>query len=83
MQIIISIADIVSRLPLIKQINKTGGLLAGFLKGLIVVWVFFIAMTMFCETEFAKTVFAYINDNSFLAFLYNNNLILKLIFVII
>jgi len=83
MQVIIRVVDIVSRLPVLKQINKTGGLVLGLAKGLIVVWVFFIAITIFCDTEFAHTVFAYVNSNSFLAFLYNNNLILKLIFAII
>jgi len=83
MQIIIKMVDIVSRLPVLKQINKTGGLVLGLAKGLIVVWVFFMAITIFCDTEFAHTVFAYVNENSFLAFLYNNNLILKLIFAII
>ena len=83
MQIIIKMVDIVSRLPVLKQINKTGGLVVGLAKGLIVVWVFFIAITIFCDTEFAHTVFAFVNDNTFLAFLYNNNLILKIIFAII
>ncbi len=83
MQLIIRVADIVSRLPVLHQINKTGGLLLGLVKGLIVVWVFFMAITIFCDTELARTVFAYVNDNSFLAFLYNNNLILKLVFAII
>lgn len=83
MQIIIKVVDLVSMLPVLKQINKTGGFILGLVKGLIVVWVFFIAMTIFCNTEFTHTVFAYVNENSFLAFLYNNNLILKLIFAII
>jgi len=83
MQVVIRMVDIVSRLPVLNQINKTGGLVLGLAKGLIVVWVFFIAITIFCDTEFAHIVFAYVNDNSFLAFLYNNNLILKLIFAII
>ena len=83
MQVVIRMVDIVSRLPVLNQINKTGGLVLGLAKGLIVVWVFFIAITIFCDTEFAHILFAYVNDNSFLAFLYNNNLILKLIFAII
>lgn len=83
MQIVIKVVDIVSMLPVLKQINKTGGLVLGLAKGLIVVWVFFMAITIFCDTEFAHTVFAYVNDNSFLAFLYNNNLILKFVFAII
>lgn len=83
MQVIIKVIDIVSLLPILKQINKTGGIVLGLAKGLIVVWVFFMVMTIFCDTEFAHTVFAYINENSFLAFLYNNNLILKLVFAII
>lgn len=83
LQIIIKVVDVVSMLPILRQINKTGGFVLGLAKGLIVVWVFFMVMTIFCNTEFAHTVFAYINDNSFLAFLYNNNLILKLVFAII
>lgn len=80
--IIIKLVDFVSMLPVIKQINKGVGLIIGLIKGLLYVWLFFIIMSLICNTEFAATVFAYINDNKILTFLYDNNLIMKLLFMI-
>jgi len=71
--------DIISKLPIINGLNKTAGLFAGFLHGIVVVWIGFIILTMFSSTNIGKTLFLLINESQFLTILYNNNLILKYI----
>ncbi|WFR57591.1 CvpA family protein [Anaerocolumna sp. AGMB13025] len=71
--------DIISKLPLINGLNKTAGLLAGLLHGIIVVWIGCIFLTLLSSTEWGKTIFELINKSEFLSTLYNNNLLLKFI----
>lgn len=71
--------DIISKLPIINGLNKTAGLLAGFIHGIIIVWIGFIILTMFSSTSIGKTMFLLINESHFLTVLYDNNLLLKYI----
>lgn len=71
--------EILSKLPLINGLNKTAGLLAGLLQGIVVVWVLFLVLTVFAGTEGGQKVFQMINDSTFLSVLYNNNMLLKFI----
>ncbi len=74
---IVSIAlDIISKLPLINQINKTAGLLAGLVHGLIVVWLFFILLTVFGSTELGQKALQMVGDSEILSLIYNNNFLL-------
>lgn len=80
--IIMQVLNIVTRIPVVKQMNHMGGLILGMVKGFIYVWLFFIAITLLCSTTFAQSMFGYINSNSVLTYLYDNNLIMKLVFSI-
>ena len=71
--------DIVSKLPLLNQINKTGGLIAGLVHGLVVVWLFFILVTVFGSTELGQKALEMIGESQVLSIIYNNNFILKFI----
>lgn len=71
--------DIISKLPLIKQVNKTAGLIAGLIHGLVIVWIFFILLTVFGSTETGQKALQMIGENAFLSFLYNNNYLLTFI----
>ncbi|WP_313134399.1 CvpA family protein [Anaerocolumna sp.] len=77
--IISSALDIISKLPLINGLNKTAGLLAGLLHGIIITWIGFILLTMFSSTNIGKTMFLLINESKFLTILYDNNLLLRYI----
>jgi uncharacterized membrane protein required for colicin V production len=77
---VLSIAlNIVSKLPLLNQINKTAGLLAGLVHGLVVVWIFFILITVFGGTELGQKALGMISESQILNMLYNNNLLLGFI----
>ncbi|NLP16673.1 MAG: CvpA family protein [Clostridiales bacterium] len=77
---ILSIAlNIISKLPILNQLNKIAGLLVGGLQGVIVVWLLFILITVFGGTELGKTAFEQIKDNAILSFLYDKNIFLNIV----
>ena len=77
---VISIAlNLISKLPILNQINKTAGLLAGFVQGLLIVWIFFLIITVLGGTELGREGLKMIEENEMLSFLYNNNFFLGFI----
>ncbi len=71
--------DLISKLPLLNQVNKTAGLLAGLVHGLIMVWLFFILLNIFGSTVFGQSVLKLVGENEVLSIIYNNNILLKFI----
>lgn len=70
--------DIITNLPIIKGINQYAGLILGAGEGLIIVWLIFILITIMGNTEIGTLLHKYIEDSSFLSFIYNNNYFYKL-----
>ena len=70
--------DILTRLPGIKEINKTVGAVLGLIQGLIIVWLVFVAADIFGTTQFGISVQQQISDSGLLQFLSDNNIIWKL-----
>lgn len=80
LSIIISCAlGIVSKIPILSGANRTLGIFAGALEGLLVVWTIFYFIAICSASEAGAQLVSYIYDNAFLAFLYENNLVLTLI----
>ena len=77
--IIFMALDLISKLPLLNQANKTAGLLAGLVHGLILVWLFFILMNVFGGSTFGQSVMKLVEENEVLSIIYNNNILLKFI----
>ena len=71
--------NFVAKLPLIKEVNKIGGFAIGVVYGLVVLWAACLVLTACSSKPWAKEIFAAINKNSFLGFVYNNNLITWLV----
>lgn len=78
-RIILSVADVIAKLPLVKEVNKLAGVAVGLAEGLIVVWIFFIVVTALTSTEFGQIVMEQVKNNQILSFIYDNNLLLKLL----
>ncbi len=74
-----ALLNVVSRLPVLKQINRIGGGIVGLVTGVMIVWIGFIVITVLGNTQFAATVFAQIDENPFLTFMYSRNVIMNLI----
>ncbi len=71
--------DLISKLPLLNQMNKTAGLLAGLIHGLILVWLLFILLNVFGGTVFGQSIMKLVGENEALSIIYNNNILLKFI----
>lgn len=67
--------DVISKLPVLKQVNKTAGLAVGLAEGLLIVWLLAIFVMIFGNFEFATHINDDIDANGFLKFLYDKNLI--------
>lgn len=75
---VLSIAlNIISKLPILNQLNKLAGLLVGGLQGVVVVWILFILITVFSGTELGGSAFVQIKDSAILSFLYDENILLN------
>lgn len=70
---------LIARLPVLSSLNRLAGAGVGALKGLIIVWLLFMVMTIFMDKEIAARGLKQIGENPILAALYDNNLIVKLI----
>lgn len=77
--VLFRVLNVISHLPGIHMINKTAGLIAGLVHGLLTIWIAFIILTIFANGSFAGSVFEQINDSGILTFLYSNNLLMELI----
>lgn len=72
----VKILDTIAKLPLLNLFNKVGGLAVGVLNGVIIVYLV-LALTTFLAND---KVYQMINDSSIAVNMYNNNILLKLIF---
>jgi uncharacterized membrane protein required for colicin V production len=71
--------NLISKLPVLNSVNKSAGLLAGLIHGLIIVWIFFILITVFGSTGFGQDALKTIGEDKILSFLYNNNLLIRFV----
>ena len=72
--------DVVTKLPILHGINKLLGGGLGLVYGVVLVWIVFLLVTILCNGELGRRFFALISDNQFLLFLYNQNVIMKIVF---
>lgn len=75
--ILCHVLDLISKLPLLNEVNKTAGLFVGLLSGCVRVWIFFIILTLFGTTSLGENIFKMVNESPILTFIYNNNLLSK------
>lgn len=69
--------DNLSRLPVLHSINQTLGMVLGIGQGLLVVWVAFLVITAFGNTEAGQRLMEMIHESPVLEFLYNMNIFLE------
>ena len=75
-----AIANLIAKLPILNQFNKLGGIVFGLLKGFIITYgvlaILLLVSPMFNDATFFKEL-----NNSFIGgMMYNNNIIVKMIF---
>lgn len=78
LKFISALTDLITKLPLLKQVNKLGGTLYGIIKGIILVYTI-LAVLYLIMPLLSKTVSENIDKSILTKTLYNNNIILNII----
>ena len=78
--IVIMVLDLFFKLPVLKQFNEILGLSLGVALGLIRIYGVFIVITLLGSLPATRGIVSVIHQSLIASFLYNNNLLLKLLF---
>ena len=79
LKFISALSDLITNLPLIKQANKVGGIIYGFLKGILIVYIL-LALIYLVSPMIDSNAFGIIDNTILTKEIYNNNILLKIIF---
>ncbi len=79
LQILMRALDIVNYIPLIGGLNRILGLLLGLVEGLITVWIFFLIITTFSNSDIGKQLMDMVAESAFLRTLYEKNFLMELL----
>ena len=74
------LADLITKLPIIKQCDKIGGVIYGVIQGLIIIFIALALVTLICTITNDYTVEEMVNKSFIGSILSNNNILLKVIF---
>lgn len=78
-QIISQLLGIISHIPVLSGVNRTLGIFAGGIYGLMIVWIAFYIIALCSTSEIGGMLVSYIYESRLLTYLYENNLVLTLI----
>lgn len=72
------LANIVDKIPLIKQFNKAGGIIYGIISGIVILYLIFAIISLIAPMLSNSAVIDAINKSFIGNYIYNNNLLLKI-----
>lgn len=73
------ITNLIAKLPLIKSINKLGGVIYGVAEGIIIVYAILAIITGVIALTGNDFMLEYINNSSICKAMYNNNILFKIV----
>ena len=73
------VLDLLSKLPVLHQINTLAGVAMGALEGLVILWIVFIVITMLGSTTFGQNCMTMISESKILSFLYDSDILSKIL----
>ncbi len=62
-----NLLDLVTKIPVAKQVNKLAGIVAGLAKAVITIWILFAFLGFFADTGWGATALGYMNDSETLS----------------
>ena len=77
--VINKIGDMIAKLPIISQFNKTGGIIYGVIEGLFIIYVLLALCLIIAPFIQSTELLSYINTSYIGKMMYNNNILLKFI----
>ena len=78
-KVLINVLDLVSKLPVLNLLNKVGGLIIGAVKGVIIVWVLFLIMSLISTNPNVNNVYETLKVSEVASFVYNNNMLMDIV----
>lgn len=72
-KVLVSVLDLVAKLPVLNFANRNLGAILGFAKGLLIVWILCVVVTFFYSNPTFEPVIAAIRQSTIAKFLYENN----------
>jgi len=81
--IVFLVLNVVSKLPVLSQINELAGFFLGLLFGIMIIWVLFFVVTIFSNYAFMSRIITDIGNNAVLSFLYDNDPLLKIMLIFV
>ena len=69
----------ISKLPIVRSVDKIGGGLLGSMKGLILVWIIFLLLSITSTSSVSQEIITSINQISLFKLLYDNNVLLDIV----
>lgn len=79
MKMILTALNIIASLPVLRGINKLAGGVLGAAEGVVIVWVIFLAATVFCSGSLGQQIFAMIQESDLLTYLYTHNILMEVV----
>lgn len=79
-RIIEYILRIIEKIPIIEGMNQIFGLLLGFVKGILFLWVLMAIVAFFAATTTGNAIITYMCESPLLKWMYENNFILNIIY---
>ncbi len=73
------VADGMSKLPIVRSIDKIGGGFLGGIKGLIFIWFVFLLLSVTSTSELSREIVTSIKQFPILKILYDNNILLDIV----
>lgn len=80
LMVVSALSSIITDLPIIKQFDKAGGIAYGLLKSLVIIFIIFAVISLISPLIEGTGVIVAINKSFIGSILYNNNILLKIIF---
>lgn len=74
--------DLLSHFPVIHGVNKMAGFGLGFVRGILLLWIFAMILTIFSQYSWSQTLLSEIQESSLLTILYDHNLFVRILSMI-
>ena len=78
-RVVLSLCNLISKIPIIKGINKMAGALLGLVEALFVSWIFFFIVIVFMGNEVGNKMMIMVNQSQFLQTLFNSNILFSIV----
>lgn len=74
---------VVSRIPVVRGVNRYLGMVMGAISGMMVVWIAFYVIAICSTSQIGNCLLSYIYESTFLNYLYENNLVVTMVMLLL